>query len=83
MHSLRGRTFELPNGTKTSLHSDVQAASETIKKLRVLEEEYGAHIALAHDAKWMEKGQDETLMGILSEDMKKFAKERLPKEEPV
>jgi len=75
--------FELPDGTKTSMHNDVAAARMTIKNLRLLEEEYGAHIALGHDATWMEKGTDETLMGMLSEELRDFARERLRKEEPV
>ena len=64
-----------------SLHADLDAARDTISKIRVLEKEYKFHIALAHDATWMAEGSDKVLMGLLDEQMKVAARERIPKEE--
>lgn len=64
-----------------SLHSDIDAAKETISKIRVLEREFGAHVALAHDAEWMREGTDEVLMGMLDGEMRVAARERIPRGE--
>jgi hypothetical protein len=61
-----------------SLHTDLVAAKDTIANLRMLETDYGAHIALAHDASWLKKGEDEVLMSLLDDKMKVAAKEKIP-----
>lgn len=52
---------------KVSLHSDLAAAKETISKVRILEKEFGFHVALSHDAEWMKIGSDKVLMGMLDD----------------
>ena len=64
-----------------SLHADIDAARDSISKIRVLEKEFGIHVALAHDAEWLKQGTDQVLMGLLDAEMQLAAKERLPKEE--
>jgi hypothetical protein len=66
-----------------SLHADIEAAKDTISKIRVLENEYDYHVALAHDAQWLKAGSDKVLMGLLDAHMQLAAKERIPKEEVV
>ena len=62
--------FKLPDGSEMSLHSDIDSANETLRRLRPAEKDSGMHIALAHDIEWMKKGDDEELMSLLSKDMK-------------
>jgi hypothetical protein len=64
-----------------SLHADLAAAKDTIAKIRSLETEYGAHIALAHDALWLKKGTDEVLMALLDDKMRVAAKEKIAYDE--
>ncbi|KAL3485033.1 hypothetical protein BJX62DRAFT_247908 [Aspergillus germanicus] len=59
-------TFDLPNGNRISLHTDADAAHNTLVRPRILKE-MGMHIALAHDASWMEERTDEVLMSSLDE----------------
>ncbi|KAF2109527.1 beta-lactamase-like protein [Lophiotrema nucula] len=73
--------FCVPGLGKMSLHTDLVAAKDTIAKIRILEQELGFHVALAHDAGWMKVGKDQVLMSLLDEHMKTAAKERIPKEE--
>ncbi|KAF2467468.1 Metallo-hydrolase/oxidoreductase [Lindgomyces ingoldianus] len=73
--------FCVPGVGKTSLHADIPAAKSTIDRIRILEKNYGFHVALAHDAAWMKKGSDLVLMSLLDEHMKKAAKERITKDE--
>ena len=63
------------------MHADLDAARETIAKIRVLEREGGARVALAHDAEWMGEGTDEVLMGMLDGEMRVAARERIPRGE--
>ncbi len=65
-----------------SLHTDRDAARDTIRKLKILEKEHGVHIAFAHDAVWMKTGQDPVLMSLLTDEMKVFTKTRLHNDEP-
>lgn len=74
-------SFPGPGNNCMTLHSDLFSAKDTISKLRTLERDYGAHIALAHDASWLEKGTDEVLMSLLDEKMKLAAKEKIPRDE--
>lgn len=39
-----------------SLHADIDAAKDSISKIRMLEKEHGFHVALAHDAEWLKQG---------------------------
>ncbi|KAK7191705.1 hypothetical protein PSPO01_02154 [Paraphaeosphaeria sporulosa] len=64
-----------------SLHADIEAAKDTISKIRVLEKEHGFHVALAHDAEWLKRGSDKVLLGLLDPHMQVAARERIPKEE--
>ena len=73
--------FRVPGLGKMSLHSDLEAAKDTIAKIRILEQEHGFHVALAHDVGWMKAGTDQVLMALLDEHMKTAAKERIPKDE--
>ncbi|KAJ4296316.1 hypothetical protein N0V90_006361 [Kalmusia sp. IMI 367209] len=66
---------------KVSLHADLDAAKDTISRIRVLEKEFNFHVALAHDADWLKEGTDQVLMGLLDEQMRLAAKERIPHEE--
>ncbi|PVI02246.1 Metallo-hydrolase/oxidoreductase [Periconia macrospinosa] len=75
--------FDVPGAGSMSLHSDVDAAMDTIERIRVLERIHGVHVALAHDASWMMEGKDEVLMGLLSEEMKKTVGEKIEKGEVV
>lgn len=72
--------FDLPNGQKTSLQADIPAAKDTIGRIKLLEK-MGVHVALAHDAQWIKEGSDETLMGLLGDDMRWAAQHRIPKDE--
>lgn len=69
--------FPGPDSKSMSLHNDVESAKTTIAKLRALETDYGAHIALAHDATWLKQGTDQVLMSLLDAKMKTAAKERI------
>jgi outer membrane PBP1 activator LpoA protein len=64
-----------------SLHTDLAAAKDTIVKIRTLEADYGARIALAHDASWMKKGTDSVLKSLLDDKMRLAAKEKIPYDE--
>jgi hypothetical protein len=75
-------TFDLPNGNTISLHTDVDAAHNTLARLRIVEKELGMHIALAHDASWMEEGTDEVLMSLLDERFREDMTGALKRGEP-
>jgi len=75
--------FYIPGRGSISLHADIPAAKDTLERIRVLQKEYGFHIALAHDAVWMKEGSDDVLMGLLDEQMRCAAKERILKDKPV
>jgi hypothetical protein len=65
-------------GHTESLHEDLDAARETVKRIKSLEADYGAHVALAHDSTWMLAGKDDVLMSLLDDDLCDFANTRLP-----
>ncbi|ORY05691.1 beta-lactamase-like protein [Clohesyomyces aquaticus] len=69
--------FCVPGLGKMSLHSDITAAKSTIGRIRVLEKDFGFHVALAHDAAWMKEGNDDVLMSLLDDHMRKAARERV------
>ena len=75
------QTWTNPHGEVASLHEDLCAAKDTVRKIRELETEYGMHVALAHDTSWMLAAEDEVLLSLLKEDMQDFVKVRLPKDE--
>ena len=64
------------------LHVDAVAAKETIRRLRALQKQLGAHMAFAHDSAWMLYEDDDTLMSLLDEDFVKFVKQRLKLDMP-
>ncbi|KAH6971072.1 beta-lactamase-like protein [Ilyonectria sp. MPI-CAGE-AT-0026] len=61
------RTWVNSHGETESLHEDLPAAKDTVKKLKGLETHYNAHIALAHDRSWILAESDEVLMSLLSD----------------
>lgn len=73
--------FCVPGLGKSSLHSDIPAAKGTMEKIRILEKNFGFHVALAHDASWMKTREDHVLMSLLDADMKRAAKEKIPFDE--
>ncbi|USP76879.1 uncharacterized protein yc1106_04153 [Curvularia clavata] len=73
--------FPGPSSELMSLHSDIESAKDTIAKLRALETDHGAHIALAHDTSWLTEGTDQVLMSLLDARTKAAAKERIVHDE--
>jgi hypothetical protein len=73
--------FQGPGAVKISLHTHLDAAKATIAKIRMLEGDYKAHVALAHDASWLRQGTDRVLMSLLDDKMKVAAKEKIPYDE--
>lgn len=73
--------FCVPGLGKSSLHSDIPAAKGTMEKIRILEKNFGFHVALAHDASWMKTREDHVLMSLLDAEMKRAAKEKIPFDE--
>jgi hypothetical protein len=53
-----------------SLHADLDAAKNTISKVRMLENKYNVRTILAHDISWMGDNIDEVLMSLLDEHLK-------------
>lgn len=55
-----------PDGEKTSLHQDIDAAYDTMARIRSLEKK-GVHVCLAHDLTWTQDGdrKDEVLLRLL------------------
>ncbi|RDW72699.1 MBL fold metallo-hydrolase [Aspergillus mulundensis] len=75
-------TFDVPGGGVGCLHVDVEAARDTLGRIRVLRREYGVHVALAHDASWMEREEDHVLMSLLDEVFKRDMRSALRNQEP-
>jgi hypothetical protein len=50
------------------LHSDIDAAYDTMARVRELEKR-GAHVCLAHDLYWTQEGpmKDQTLLRLLND----------------
>lgn len=71
-------TWQASNGSSACLQADIPAAKDTIRRIKVMEEVLGCHVAFAHDTEWMKAGLDNTLMSMLDEDMKEAAEKRLP-----
>ncbi|KAI1843763.1 hypothetical protein JX266_010022 [Neoarthrinium moseri] len=57
--------WKLPDGGTFCLHEDPSVAKDTIRRLREASDDYGAHIAMSHDASWIQEGNDKVLMSIL------------------
>jgi hypothetical protein len=62
--------MKLPNGADFCLHSDVEAAYDTLDRLRRMVTDYDARVVLTHGAEWIEEGDDGVLMSFLSDEMK-------------
>ncbi|POR33566.1 Uncharacterized protein TPAR_06261, partial [Tolypocladium paradoxum] len=73
------RTWEGPQGEVASLHEDLCATKDTVEKIRMLQADYGARVALAHDSSWMLSATDKVLMSLLDDEMRDFATNRLAK----
>ena len=54
------------HGKTMSLHSDMDAAYDTMARVREMEKR-GVHVCLAHDLYWTQEGplKNETLLGLL------------------
>ncbi|KAB8264395.1 beta-lactamase-like protein [Aspergillus pseudonomiae] len=74
-------TFEV-GGTMACLHTDVTAAKDTLARIRLLKKELGIHVALAHDATWMQKENDPVLFSLLDEKFIKDMRAAFPQQEP-
>lgn len=57
----------MPDGSTFCLHTDVGAARDTLARIRVMENVLGVHVALAHDATWMEQGKNGVLLSLLDD----------------
>ncbi|KAL6405168.1 hypothetical protein AUP68_12012 [Ilyonectria robusta] len=55
----------LPDGSRFCLHEDLDAAQDTIQKLREAVDDYGMHIAMSHDAEWIKQQKNMVLMSLL------------------
>lgn len=64
------------------LHTDVTAAKDTLARIRLLKKELGIHVALAHDATWMQKENDPVLFSLLDEKFIKDMRAAFPQQEP-
>lgn len=63
--------FTKANGeTAAYLHMDVVAARDTIERIKKVRSDYGMHVALAHNDRWLIDQTDRVLMTLLSEDKK-------------
>jgi hypothetical protein len=73
----------LADGTTRCIHQDIPAASETITKIREMEQSHGFHIALAHDATWMmAEEKDTVLFSMLDENFRRHVDLHISKENP-
>lgn len=76
--------FELPNGSTFCLHTDVNAAKDTLARLRTMEQKLGVHIALAHDTTWMKEEENYAVLhSLLDGDLKERIQRALPLDEPL
>ncbi|KAJ5701132.1 hypothetical protein N7488_008680 [Penicillium malachiteum] len=75
-------SFELPNGATFSLHQDMTAARDTLEPMRIMEEMFGAHVALAHDTVWMEKENDSVLLSLLDDEFRRDIRVALEHQTP-
>ncbi|KAF2850845.1 hypothetical protein T440DRAFT_499002 [Plenodomus tracheiphilus IPT5] len=62
---------KMPSGKWWSLHTDVEAARDTIARLKRSETDYGTHIAMTHDAEWIKAGSDMVLISILGDEARR------------
>lgn len=74
---------DTPEGPKAILQMDLGAARKTVENIRVLERECGAHVALAHDERWLVEGEDAVLMSLLDEPTRRAAKTQIPRGEVI
>ncbi|KOS38868.1 hypothetical protein ACN38_g10297 [Penicillium nordicum] len=75
-------TFEMPDGSTFCLHTDVAAARDTLARIRVMESELGVHVALAHDATWMEEGKNAVLLSLLDDKFRHDIRQSLTRQLP-
>ncbi|PYI24874.1 Metallo-hydrolase/oxidoreductase [Aspergillus indologenus CBS 114.80] len=60
--------LSLPEGGDFCLHTDLEAARDTVARVRDLKTRRGVHVALAHDTSFIEDGQDPVLLSLLDEE---------------
>ncbi|KAL2839399.1 beta-lactamase-like protein [Aspergillus pseudoustus] len=75
-------SFQMPDGSTFCLHTDVDAALDTLARIRILEKELGVHVALAHDATWMQNESDPVLLSLLDEQFREDIRTSLREEKP-
>ncbi|OJJ55817.1 hypothetical protein ASPSYDRAFT_48061 [Aspergillus sydowii CBS 593.65] len=74
-------TFKLPDGSTGCLHTDAAAARDTLARMRMMEE-IRVHIALAHDATWMDSESNPVLLSLLDETFRDDIRTALRRQEP-
>ncbi|KAJ5932831.1 hypothetical protein N7516_007320 [Penicillium verrucosum] len=72
----------MPDGSTFCLHTDVAAARDTLARIRVMESELGVHVALAHDATWMEEGKNAVLLSLLDDKFRHDIRQSLTRQLP-
>jgi hypothetical protein len=60
-----------------SLQADIGSAKDTMARIRIMESQLEAHIALAHDTEWVTEGKDSVSLDMLDEEMKHTAKTKI------
>ncbi|KAM5380887.1 hypothetical protein ACJZ2D_003411 [Fusarium nematophilum] len=73
----------MPDGSTFCLHEDIDAAYDTISRLREAANRYGMHILMAHDAEWIKEGSSNLLMSLLHPMFDKAYFSRMARNEPL
>lgn len=55
---------------------------DTLARMRILEKQMGVHVALAHDATWMENESSPVLLSLLDEAFRNDIRTALRSQEP-
>jgi len=71
----------MPGVGNMCLQADLEAARDTLQRIKLAEQDLGIHVALAHDAEWMKQGGNATLMGLLTDRMKAQANNEITRGE--
>lgn len=72
----------MPDGNTFCLHTDVPAARDTLARIRFMEKKLGVHVALAHDATWMQDASDTVLLSLIDERFRHDIRTALTQEKP-
>jgi hypothetical protein len=71
-------TFEYPDGSPGCLQWDVPAAKDTIARIKIMVQDMGVHVALAHDISWMMEDSNQMLLSLLDAPLLDATRERCP-----